>query len=49
VRGLLADRAQAARLGQAARALVEARYRWDVCLAPIEDLYASLECRGATA
>jgi glycosyltransferase involved in cell wall biosynthesis len=49
VRGLLADPGQAARLGQAARALVEERYGWDVCLAPIEDLYASLERRGATA
>jgi glycosyltransferase involved in cell wall biosynthesis len=45
---LLADPARAARLGQAARALVEARYRWEVCLAPVEDLYASLERRGAT-
>jgi glycosyltransferase involved in cell wall biosynthesis len=49
VRVLLADRAQAARLGRAARALVEARYRWEVCLAPLEALYASLEPRGATA
>ena len=49
VRALLADRGQAARLGQAARALVEARYGWDVCLAPIEELYASLERRGAAA
>jgi glycosyltransferase involved in cell wall biosynthesis len=49
VRALLADRAQAARLGLAARALVEARYRWEACLAPIEDLYASLERREATA
>jgi glycosyltransferase involved in cell wall biosynthesis len=49
VRALLADRAQASRLGRAARALVEARYRWEACLAPIEDLYASLERREATA
>jgi glycosyltransferase involved in cell wall biosynthesis len=49
VRSLLANRAQAARLGQAARALVEARYRWELCAAPIEDLYASLERRGAIA
>jgi glycosyltransferase involved in cell wall biosynthesis len=49
VRALLADRAQAERLGRAARALVETRYQWDVCLAPIEELYASLERRGATA
>jgi glycosyltransferase involved in cell wall biosynthesis len=49
VRGLLANRAQAARLGLAARALVEARYRWELCAAPIEDLYASLERRGAIA
>jgi len=49
VRALLADRGQAARLGQAARALVEARYGWDLCLAPIEELYASLERRGAAA
>ena len=46
---LLADRAQASRLGRAARALVEARYRWEACLAPIEDLYASLERPEATA
>jgi hypothetical protein len=31
------------------RALVQARYRWDICAAPIEELYASLECRRATA
>jgi glycosyltransferase involved in cell wall biosynthesis len=49
VRALLADHAQAARLGLAARALVEAQYRWATCLAPIEDLYASLERREATA
>ena len=42
VRGLLRDRARAERLGRAARALVEARYRWDACLAPLDDLYASL-------
>jgi glycosyltransferase involved in cell wall biosynthesis len=48
VRDLLVDRAEAARLGRAARALVEARYAWDVCLAPLEALYASLG-RGATA
>jgi len=48
VRALLADRAEAARLGRAARALVEERYAWDVCLAPLEALYASLG-RGATA
>jgi glycosyltransferase involved in cell wall biosynthesis len=49
VRALLADPALAARVGRAARALVEARYRWQLCAAPIEDLYASLECRGAAA
>ncbi len=49
VRALLADPGQAARLGQAARALVEARYAWDVCLAPLEDLYASLERQRVTA
>jgi polysaccharide biosynthesis protein PslH len=49
VRALLDDRAEAARLGQAARALVEARYRWEACLTPIEDLYAALERRPATA
>jgi glycosyltransferase involved in cell wall biosynthesis len=49
VRVLLADRAQALRLGRAARALVDARYRWEVCLGPLEALYASLEPRGATA
>jgi glycosyltransferase involved in cell wall biosynthesis len=49
VRALLADPARAARLGQAARALVEARYRWEACLAPLEQLYASLERREATA
>jgi glycosyltransferase involved in cell wall biosynthesis len=43
VRGLLADRPRAARLGRAARALVEARFRWETCLAPLADLYASLE------
>jgi glycosyltransferase involved in cell wall biosynthesis len=49
VRALLADRARAARLGRAARALVEARYAWERCLAPIEELYAALEQRGAPA
>ena len=49
VRALLADRAPGRAAGQAARALVEARYGWDVCLAPIEELYASLERRGAAA
>jgi glycosyltransferase involved in cell wall biosynthesis len=48
VRALLADHAEAARLGRAARTLVEDRYAWDVCLAPLEALYASLG-RGATA
>jgi glycosyltransferase involved in cell wall biosynthesis len=48
VHALLADHAEAARLGRAARALVEDRYAWDVCLAPLEALYASLG-RGATA
>jgi glycosyltransferase involved in cell wall biosynthesis len=48
VRALLADRARAARLGQAARALVETRYGWDGCLAPIEELYASLARTRAT-
>jgi glycosyltransferase involved in cell wall biosynthesis len=42
VRALLADPGRAARLGQAARALVEARYRWEACLAPLEQLYATL-------
>jgi glycosyltransferase involved in cell wall biosynthesis len=49
VRALLADPARAVRLGQAARALVEARYRWEACLAPLEGLYAWLERREATA
>jgi glycosyltransferase involved in cell wall biosynthesis len=49
VRVLIADRAQAVRLGRAARALVDARYRWETCLGPLEALYASLEPRGATA
>jgi glycosyltransferase involved in cell wall biosynthesis len=49
VRALLADRARAVRLGRAARALVEARYAWDVCLAPLEALYAALERQGARA
>jgi glycosyltransferase involved in cell wall biosynthesis len=49
VRALLADHALAARLGRAARALVEARYAWDVCLAPLEALYTTLERHGATA
>ena len=48
VRELLKDRGRAARVGQAARALVEARYRWETCVAPIEALYASL-VPGATA
>lgn len=42
VRALLRDRVRAERLGCAARALVEARYRWEACLAPLDDLYASL-------
>jgi len=46
VRALLDDRARAARLGRAARALVEARYRWEACLAPLDDLYASLARPG---
>jgi glycosyltransferase involved in cell wall biosynthesis len=49
VRALLADRPRAARLGRAARALVESRYRWEVCLAPLDDLYASLPRRGRPA
>jgi glycosyltransferase involved in cell wall biosynthesis len=49
VRAVLADPARAARLGQAARALVEARYRWEACLAPLEQLYASLESREPAA
>jgi polysaccharide biosynthesis protein PslH len=49
VRALLADRPRAARLGRAARALVESRYRWEVCLAPLDDLYASLQRRGRPA
>jgi polysaccharide biosynthesis protein PslH len=49
VRALLADGPRAARLGQAARALVETRYAWDVCLEPLESLYGSLARRGATA
>ena len=48
VHELLKDRGRAARVGQAARALVEARYRWETCVAPIEALYASL-VPGATA
>jgi glycosyltransferase involved in cell wall biosynthesis len=46
VRGLLRDRARAARLGQAGRALVESRYRWEACLAPLDDLYARLARPG---
>jgi glycosyltransferase involved in cell wall biosynthesis len=46
VRTLLVDRARAARLGRAARELVESRFRWEICLAPLAELYASLE-RGA--
>jgi glycosyltransferase involved in cell wall biosynthesis len=42
VRALLRDRTRAERLGRAARALVEARYRWEACLAPLDDLYTSL-------
>jgi polysaccharide biosynthesis protein PslH len=49
VRSLLADPAEAARLGRAARALVEARYRWEACLTPLERLYASLGRREAIA
>jgi glycosyltransferase involved in cell wall biosynthesis len=49
VQSLLVDRAEAERLGRAARALVEARYRWEVCLAPLEGLYTSLARREATA
>ena len=49
VRGLLEDRERAARLGRAARALVDRRFRWEACLAPIEALYASLERDGARA
>jgi glycosyltransferase involved in cell wall biosynthesis len=48
VRGLLADPAEAARLGRAGRALVEARYRWEVCLGPLERLYGSLGAREVT-
>jgi polysaccharide biosynthesis protein PslH len=46
VSALLVDRQRAERLGVAARALVEARYRWEACLAPLDDLYASLGRRG---
>ena len=42
IRALLADRERAARLGRAARALVESRYRWEACLRPLDDLYAGL-------
>jgi glycosyltransferase involved in cell wall biosynthesis len=49
VRGLLASPGQAERLGRAARALVETRYRWEICATPIEELYASLDRRGAGA
>jgi glycosyltransferase involved in cell wall biosynthesis len=49
VRALLADPAEAARLGRAARAVVESRFRWEACLAPLERLYASLGRREATA
>ncbi|HTO13360.1 MAG TPA: glycosyltransferase family 4 protein [Candidatus Binatia bacterium] len=49
VRALLEDRERAARLGRAARALVETRFRWEVCLAPLAELYASLERTGAGA
>ena len=34
----LSDRAGAARLGQAARARVLARYDWDACLAPLDGM-----------
>jgi glycosyltransferase involved in cell wall biosynthesis len=48
IRDLLRDRARAERLGQAARALVDARYRWETCLAPVDELYARLaHARGA--
>jgi glycosyltransferase involved in cell wall biosynthesis len=47
VHDLLRDRPRAERLGRAARGLVEARYRWEACLAPLDDLYASLGRRGA--
>lgn len=49
VRVLLTDRAQALRLGRAARQLVETRYRWEACLAPMQALYASLEPGGPLA
>jgi hypothetical protein len=35
--------------GTQPRALVEARYRWEACLAPLEQLYASLESREPAA
>jgi glycosyltransferase involved in cell wall biosynthesis len=37
--GLLADPWMRADLGRAARRLIEARYDWDRCLAPLEGLY----------
>jgi len=46
IRELLRDRTRAERMGRAARALVETRYRWEACLAPLDDLYASLSRPG---
>jgi glycosyltransferase involved in cell wall biosynthesis len=39
--GLLTDPWMRADLGRAARHLIEARYDWDRCLAPLEGLYHS--------
>jgi glycosyltransferase involved in cell wall biosynthesis len=46
IRELLRNRTRAERMGRAARALVETRYRWEACLAPLDDLYASLARPG---
>jgi glycosyltransferase involved in cell wall biosynthesis len=47
VRQLLDDQNERRRLGEAARRLVEARYDWSQCLAPLEQLYAGLCKREA--
>ncbi len=45
IQGLLADADRACEIGQAGRALVEARYRWETCLAPFEKVYKELSFR----
>ncbi len=42
IEGLLSDAHRACEIGQAGRALVEARYRWETCLAPFEKVYRGL-------